>query len=63
MSKLSKDEISKFYKLGYERGYKTAILHLKERGLKENYPAFFDNVIEDLLNYYNSYPIIMEKIE
>lgn len=59
-----KEELSKFYKLGYRTGYQTACRALEKMEAKdipkedERFKAFISECIEELLKNYNSYPDI-----
>lgn len=49
-----KKELSKFYKMGYEMGFRDAIL--KAQSLKSDVSLI--EITDILMDYYNSYPCI-----
>ncbi len=55
-------EIHSFYRLGYETGFKSAILAMKEISLPptEECKVFLQECVDKLINYYNKYPCIQE---
>ena len=54
-----KKELSKFYNLGYKFGFKTALLRLQYyRNKNPEHEVLFRLMLDDLLDYYNNYPMI-----
>lgn len=59
-----KEQLSKFYQIGYRTGYKTACRCLEDMEAKdipkedEKFKAFIGECIDKLLANYNSYPCI-----
>lgn len=53
-----KKELSKFYCLGYEAGFKASIVFLLSTKKESKYDDLIDELIDDLKRQYNTYPMI-----
>lgn len=53
-----KKELSKFYCLGYQNGFKAAISFLLALKKEAKYDDIIDEMIEELFKQYNHYPLI-----
>ncbi len=56
-----KEKVSRFYKIGYEIGFKTAIIFLmrkQEEEREQELSNYLNKIIANLLEEYNKYPCI-----